>query len=75
MTKQEVIIACMLATKRDAMRDDAEAFAASIWNDHFSHVDFMTWNGEVPQSEADRLIAISRSRESIDIKELIEHLM
>lgn len=74
MTKQDLIIACMLAAKPTASTEEATAFAAEVWNDNFSHIDFLLWNSEVPENEATRIISEARRRQVFDLKELIDYL-
>ncbi len=64
----------MMAAKPSASKEEATGFAAEVWSDHFSHIDFIRWNGEVPEEEAKKLIAEARRRQVFDVKELIVHL-
>jgi hypothetical protein len=74
MLKQDLIIACMLAARPDATREEADGFAGQVWKDHFSHMDFMSWNTDVPEREAKGLIAEARRRQVFEVKDLLLHL-
>jgi hypothetical protein len=76
-TKHEAVIDCLMAVASNESRENANAYAAHVWEKYFSHIDFIMWNGTIPDQTASRLAEEAKNRAPLheeDVASLREFL-
>jgi hypothetical protein len=76
-TKQDAVVAWLLQIDPTRNRDEADSFALMVWEKNFKHIDFMSWNGAVTDSEFEFIVSEAKNRKAAseeDLAKLLERL-
>lgn len=76
-SKQDAVVAWLLRIDPKRTKDEADSFALMVWEKHFRHIDFMSWNGPVSDGDFDFIVSEAKNRSVAsedDLAKLLEHL-
>ena len=76
-TKQDAVVAWLLRIDPKRTKEEADAFALMVWEKYFRHIDFMSWNGPVSDSDFEFIVSEAKNRSVAsenDLAKLLEHL-
>ncbi len=76
-SKQDAVVAWLLRIDPKRTKEEAGAFALMVWEKYFRHIDFMSWNGPVSDSDFEFIVSEAKNRSVAsenDLAKLLEHL-